>query len=76
MGEIEESPQPIAVDALIADLKTNTDLAWLVERVARNHLPWVVVPAKALDAWAERDPVGWSKVSEWLAAKGVAVVRL
>jgi len=76
MGEIEGSAEPSPVDVLIADLKTNTDLAWLVERVARNHLPWVVVPAKALDAWAERDPVGWSKVSDWLAAKGVAVIRL
>lgn len=76
MGEIEERPEPRPVDALLADLKTNTDLARLVERVARNGLPWVVVPAKALDAWAERDPVGWSKVSDWLAAKGVAVIRL
>lgn len=76
MGEIEELPEPSPVDTLLADLKTNTDLARLVERVARNGLPWVVVPAKAMDAWAERDPVGWSKVSDWLAAKGVAVIRL
>jgi len=76
MGEIEGSTEPSPVDVLLADLKTNTDLARLVERVARNNLPWVVVPAKALDAWAERDPVGWSKVSDWLAAKGVAIIRL
>jgi hypothetical protein len=76
MGEIEGSTEPSPVDVLLADLKTNTDLAWLVERVARNNLPWVVVPAKALDAWAERDPVGWSNVSDWLAAKGVAIIRL
>ena len=76
MGEIEGSTEPSPVDVLLADLKTNTDLAWLVERVARNNLPWVVVPAKALDAWAERDPVGRSKVSDWLAAKGVAIIRL
>jgi hypothetical protein len=26
------------------------------ERVARNNLPWVVIPAAALTAWEERDP--------------------
>jgi hypothetical protein len=62
--------------AILADLKGNTDLAWLIERVVRNDLPWVVVPVPALEAWEERDPIGWRKVAEWLAANGVAVIRI
>jgi len=67
---------PCSADALLAQLKSSTDLAWLVERVVRNDLPWVVVPAAALRAWEERDPVGWAKVSAWLAANKVGVVRI
>jgi hypothetical protein len=36
----------------------------------------VVVATAALKAWEERDPAGWEKVSEWLAANGVTVVRV
>lgn len=61
--------------ALLAELGTNTDLAGLVERVCRNNLPWVVVSESALTAWKERDPVGWGKVLDWLAARGVTIVR-
>ena len=67
---------PTRTTALLAELNPNTDLAGLVERVAQNNLPWVVVPALALAAWEERDPVGWVKVSAWLAAKGVTIVRV
>ena len=62
--------------ALLAQLGPTTDLAGLVERVARNRLPWVVVPAAALRAWEERDPDGWAKVSAWLASNDVVVVRI
>ena len=54
----------------------SAELAWLVERVCQNNLPWVVVTSSALTAWQERDPTGWEKVSGWLAAKGVAIVRI
>jgi hypothetical protein len=54
----------------------STELAWLVERVCRNNLPWVVVAGSAVAAWQERDPVGWEKVSAWLAANGIAIVRI
>jgi hypothetical protein len=67
---------PTSAAALLAELSSNTDLAWLVERVIRNDLPWVVVPAAALRAWEERDPVGWAKVTAWLAANDVAVIRI
>ena len=60
----------------LPDCDLSTDLACLVERVRQSNLPWVVVAGSALTAWQQRDPVGWQKVSVWLAAKGVAVVRI
>lgn len=86
MGAIQDSPEPrsdagaaattAATAALLAELNPNTDLAWLVERVARNNLPWVVVSAAAVEGWEARDPFGWAKVSAWLAVKGVTIVRI
>ena len=63
-------------EALLAQLGPTTDLAALVERVVRNRLPWVVVPAAALRAWEERDSDGWAKVLAWLASNDVVVVRI
>lgn len=60
---------------LLAELGTKTDLASLVERVSRSKPRWVVVSESALKAWKERDPAGWEKVSDWLAAKGITIVR-
>lgn len=60
---------------LLAELGTKTDLASLVERVSRSKLRWVVVSDSALKAWKERDPTGWEKVSDWLGAKGITIVR-
>jgi hypothetical protein len=51
------------LDTLLAELDPTTDLARLVERIARNGLPWVVVPTAALTAWEQRNPAGWAKVS-------------
>lgn len=61
---------------LLAELGPNRDLVWLVERVAQTNLPWVVIPGTAITAWGERDPAGWEKVSDWLAGRGVAIVRI
>jgi hypothetical protein len=61
---------------LLTDLSSNTDLAWLVERVTQTKLPWVVIPDSAIAAWAGRDPAGWEKVSDWLAVRGVTIVRI
>jgi hypothetical protein len=66
----------VGADALLAELKADTDLAALVERVVWNKLHWVVVPLAAQEAWAARDPAGWRKVSEWLALNGIAVIRV
>jgi hypothetical protein len=61
---------------LLAELSPNSDLAWLVERVSRTDLPWVVIPGAAITAWEARDPAGWEKVLEWLAVRGVTIVRI
>jgi hypothetical protein len=61
---------------LLADPDLSPGLALLVERVCQNRQPWVVVAAAALTAWQQRDPVGWEKVSQWLAANGIALVRI
>jgi hypothetical protein len=58
------------------DLNLSPDLASLVDRVRQNGQPWVVVATAALEAWEQRDPAGWERVSEWLAENGVAVVRI
>ena len=60
----------------LTDRDLSADLTMLVERVRRNNMPWVVVSGSAVTAWQERDPVGWEKVSGWLAAKGVAIVQI
>src|SRR5258708_39513555 len=61
--------------ALLAELKPNTDLAWLVERVARNNLPRVVVSAAAIEAWEDRDPLGCAKETAGVAGKGDGAAR-
>jgi hypothetical protein len=41
-GSISSAP----LARLLAELDPTTDLARLVERIARNGLPWVVVPMR------------------------------
>jgi len=73
----DEQPGRLNSDVLLlANPDLSTDLTWLVERVRQNRQPWVVVAAAGLTVWEQRDPVGWEKVSQWLAANGVAVVRI
>jgi hypothetical protein len=52
------------------------DLTWLVERVSRNGLPWVMVSSAAVARWQGQDPEGWSNVVRWLDAQGVTLVRI
>jgi hypothetical protein len=74
--ERDHSGGDAAETLLLADPDLSPDLARLVQRVCQNRQPWVVVAAAALTAWQERDPVGWEKVLKWLAANGVALVRI
>jgi hypothetical protein len=73
---VDAAEDPALLETLLAELDPSTDLARLVERVWRNNLSQVVVSAPALTAWQQRDPAGWEKVSAWLAAKGVTIVRV
>jgi hypothetical protein len=61
---------------LLDDLGADTDLARLVHRVCQYQLPWVVVSSAAVTGWMQRDPKGWQKVLDWLAAQGIALVRI
>ncbi len=77
VGREENTIGGVTVDApLLADPDLSPDLARLVERVCQNKQPWVVVATAALWAWQERDPAGWEKVSAWLTANRVAIVRI
>jgi len=42
----------------------------------RDKFPRLVVPAKAVRAWQEREPQTWAKVCDWLAAEGKGVVEV
>ena len=61
---------------LLEDLGARSDLARLVERVNRERVPWIVVPAAAVTGWTRKDPEAWAKFSAWLAERGVALVRI
>jgi hypothetical protein len=67
----------IAPDELLHDLRTSkTDLARIVQAVVRDKLPYVVVPAQAVKSWEQREPEHWAKVSGWLAAQKVSLVKV
>jgi len=53
---------------------SRTDLARLVEAATRDEQPYVVVPARAVEAWQRREPQAWVKVCAWLASQGKTVV--
>jgi len=61
---------------LLDDLGADTDLARLVRRVCQEQLPWVIVSGAAIAGWMQRDPRGWQEVSDWLATRGIALVRI
>ena len=73
---VDAAEDPASIERLLAELNPDTDLAQLVERVCRNNLSQVIVAASALTAWQQRDPAGWEKVSAWLVAKRIAIVRI
>jgi hypothetical protein len=66
----------MTTEDLLAGLSANTGLTPLVKRVSQQRLPWVVVSAAAIEDWERRNPAAWAQVSEWLAAQGVALVRI
>ncbi|HXB04637.1 MAG TPA: hypothetical protein VNY77_07185 [Candidatus Angelobacter sp.] len=65
-----------AEDLLIELKSSRTDLARLVEAATRDQLTQVVVPQRSVQAWEQREPDTWMKVSNWLTARGIAIVRV
>jgi hypothetical protein len=55
---------------------SRTDLARLVEAATRDHFTQLVVPQQSVDAWEQREPETWRKVSTWLAERGVRIYRI
>jgi hypothetical protein len=42
----------------------------------RDESPQLVVPAKAVRAWLDREPQTWAMVCDWLAEQGKNVVQV
>jgi hypothetical protein len=53
---------------------SRTDLARLVEAASRDERPYLIVPARAVEGWQEREPQVWAKVRGWLASQGKSLV--
>lgn len=67
----------MTAEALLIELRTSrTDLARLVEAAVEHRHTQLVVPQRSVEAWERREPETWTKVSGWLTAHGVAIVRV
>jgi hypothetical protein len=67
----------MTADELLAQLRgSKTDLERFVEIMLRDESPHLVVPAKAVRAWQEREPQTWAMVCDWLAEQGKSVVEV
>lgn len=75
-GPGDSSRCRLTTQEVLATLTPCTDLVRVVERVSRAKLPYVVVTAAAEAAWAAKDPAGWARVREWLAAQRAQIVRV
>jgi hypothetical protein len=66
----------MTAEDLLSELQSSrTDLARLVA-AARDRHTRLVVPHRSVEAWQQREPETWMKVSGWLAAHGVSIVRV
>ena len=73
----QEEPAVTETNQLLSELRTsNTDLSRLVATVLRDGPPYVVVPIQAVTAWERREPEQWARVSEWLDAHNVSLVKI
>ncbi|HKA62924.1 MAG TPA: hypothetical protein VKH83_10895 [Methylomirabilota bacterium] len=67
----------MSAEDLVNELRTSrTDLARLVEATVRDQLTRIIVPQRSVDAWERREPEAWLKVSAWLTARGIEIVRV
>lgn len=59
---------------LVTELRSSrTDLARIVQAVDRNKRPMLVVLARSVRAWEQREPSSWARVREWLEAHGITL---
>jgi hypothetical protein len=59
---------------LVTELRSSrTDLARIVEAVARYKRPLLVATAQSVRAWEKREPTSWARVREWLEVHSIAV---
>ena len=71
------SPRPMIgrTEDLLGECRAaDSGLAAIVESVLREEGPYKVVPAAGVEAWREREPNLWRKVTEWLDERGVTLV--
>jgi hypothetical protein len=74
VGASPEDEGELATDVLLAELRMlKSELARLVERVWQEKRECVVVSARAVKAWEDREPQAWAAVRTWLADRGVRV---
>jgi len=67
----------MTAEDLLSELRTSrTDLARLVEAAVLDRHTQLVVPQRSVEAWEQREPETWTKVSGWLTARGVAIFRV
>jgi hypothetical protein len=74
VGANPEDEGELATDVLLTELRmVKSELARLVERVWQEKRQCVVVSARAVKAWEDREPHAWAAVRTWLAGRGVRV---
>jgi hypothetical protein len=77
VGAGSEDEGERATKVLLTELRMlKSDLARLVERVWREQRQYVVVSARAVEAWEKREPRAWAAVRTWLGNRGVEVLTV
>ena len=67
----------MSADELLHDLRiSKSDLARIIRAVVRDRPPYLVVPIQAVKSWERREPEHWAKVTGWLAAQQVNLVKV
>ena len=62
---------------MITKLRSSrTDLARIVAAAHRNKSPVLIVPARSVRAWEQREPDSWATVCDWLAAHRIKILEI
>jgi len=66
----------MTTEELLMTLRASeTDIGRYIQAMIRDQSPHLVVPAKAVRAWQQREPKTWAMVCDWIAARGMDVVQ-